>query len=79
MKVYPIIRRFYKKGENFIFTEVVFMTDNFIKMIEFMDNEVEIKSSYIHIDTYVVLCELNQIYQDILREKVIQRKTFQSI
>lgn len=78
MKLFHILRRFHKQNEDFIFTEMVCVLDDLIKVIEFIDNEVEIKdeSKYKHLDTYVVCSELNKMYTNILREKHVLKKQF---
>ena len=81
MKLYHIFRRFHRQNEDFIFVELICVFDNLLKAIEFIDNEKEIidKTSYKHLDTYVLTCELNTIYDNIMRHKDVLKKKFNTV
>jgi hypothetical protein len=81
MKVYTVVRRFYRKGEDFIFSEIICIFDNLIKVIEYMDTENELvdNTNYLHLDTYVVSSEMNKVSTNILRQKDILRKSFNGL
>ena len=79
MKYFQVIRRFFRKEEGVVFSNVVYTSNNLIKIVDFMNNEKELlDNNILHIDTYVVCFQLNTEYNNILKEDDIIRNSFNS-
>lgn len=78
--IYGVYRRFYKRGDPFIFTENVAVFDDYSLAINFLNIENEIAGQlYLHLDTYLVEFEINRIYANISEMEQINKKVFNQL
>lgn len=76
MSVYQVVRTFHRKDEPYIYTENVAIFSNIESANMFLEEELEEKSYYRHLETYVVEVQLNTVYSNTMSNKKVLNKRF---